>query len=33
MKKTVIITGTSTGLGLETAILFAQKGYKVYDIQ
>ena len=30
MKKIVIITGTSTGLGLETAILFAQKGYKVY---
>lgn len=26
----VLITGTSTGLGLETAILFAEKGYNVY---
>lgn len=30
MKKTVVITGTSTGLGLETAVLFAQNGYKVF---
>lgn len=30
MKKTVIITGTSTGLGLETAVLFAKNGYKVF---
>lgn len=29
-KKNVLITGTSTGVGLEAAILFAQKGYKVY---
>jgi NAD(P)-dependent dehydrogenase (short-subunit alcohol dehydrogenase family) len=29
MKKVVVITGTSTGLGLESAILFAQNGYKV----
>jgi NAD(P)-dependent dehydrogenase (short-subunit alcohol dehydrogenase family) len=29
MKKVVVITGTSTGLGLEAAVLFAQKGYKV----
>lgn len=30
MKKNVLITGTSTGVGLETAILFAKNGYKVY---
>lgn len=30
MKKNVVITGTSTGLGLETAVLFAQNGYKVF---
>jgi len=30
MKKNVLITGTSTGLGLESAILFAKNGYKVY---
>ncbi|MFK8009213.1 MAG: SDR family oxidoreductase [Saprospiraceae bacterium] len=30
MKKVVLITGTSTGLGLSTAILFAKKGFKVY---
>jgi len=26
----VLITGTSSGVGLETALLFAQNGYKVY---
>lgn len=30
MKKNVLITGTSTGVGLETALLFAKNGYKVY---
>lgn len=30
MKKNVLITGTSTGLGLETSIPFAQNGYKVF---
>ncbi len=30
MKKNILITGTSTGVGFESAILFAQKGYKVY---
>jgi short-subunit dehydrogenase len=30
MKKNVIVTGTSTGLGLETAVLFAKNGYKVF---
>ena len=30
MKKNVLITGTSTGVGYESAILFAQNGYKVY---
>ena len=25
-----MITGTSSGVGLETSILFAQKGYKVF---
>lgn len=30
MKETVLITGTSSGVGLETAIHFARKGYKVY---
>lgn len=29
-KKIVLITGSSTGLGYETAILLAKKGYKVY---
>lgn len=28
--KNILITGTSTGLGLETALLFARQGYKVY---
>lgn len=30
MKKNILITGTSTGVGLESAVLFAKKGYKVY---
>ncbi len=30
MKKNIVITGTSSGLGLETATLFAQNGYKVF---
>lgn len=30
MSKIVVITGTSTGLGLATAILFAKNGFKVY---
>lgn len=30
MKRNVLITGTSTGVGLESAVLFAKKGYKVY---
>jgi NAD(P)-dependent dehydrogenase (short-subunit alcohol dehydrogenase family) len=30
MTKNVLITGTSTGVGFESAILFAQNGYKVY---
>jgi Short-chain alcohol dehydrogenase of unknown specificity len=30
MTRNVLITGTSTGVGFESAILFAQKGYKVY---
>ncbi len=30
MKKNIVITGTSTGLGLETSILFAKNGYKVF---
>ena len=28
--KSVIITGTSTGIGLETALAFARAGYKVF---
>lgn len=30
MKKNILITGTSSGVGLESAILFAQNGFKVY---
>jgi NAD(P)-dependent dehydrogenase (short-subunit alcohol dehydrogenase family) len=30
MKRNVLITGTSTGVGFESALLFAQNGYKVY---
>jgi len=30
MKKNVLITGTSTGVGFESALLFAQNGFKVY---
>ncbi|MBK9420107.1 MAG: SDR family oxidoreductase [Flavobacteriales bacterium] len=30
MPKTVLITGCSSGLGLKTALRFAQKGYRVY---
>ncbi len=30
MNKNVLITGTSTGVGFESAILFAQNGFKVY---
>lgn len=30
MNKTVLITGASAGLGLETALLFAGNAYKVY---
>ncbi|MFK8104104.1 MAG: SDR family oxidoreductase [Saprospiraceae bacterium] len=30
MKKNVLITGTSTGVGFETAILMAQNNFKVY---
>ncbi len=29
-KKVVIITGTSSGIGLETAILLAERGFRVY---
>ncbi len=28
--QSVLITGTSTGIGLETALLFAKRGYRVY---
>ncbi len=30
MKKNILITGTSTGVGYESAILLARNGYKVY---
>ncbi|SFC08457.1 Short-chain dehydrogenase [Algibacter lectus] len=30
MKKSILITGTSTGVGFESSILFAKNNYKVY---
>ncbi len=30
MKKIVLITGTSTGVGFESSVLFAKAGFKVY---
>lgn len=30
MNNNVLITGTSSGVGLEAAVLLAQNGYKVY---
>ena len=30
MKKSILITGASTGIGLASAALFAQNGYKVF---
>lgn len=30
MKKNILITGTSTGVGFESAVLFAKHGFKVY---
>ncbi|WP_299710990.1 SDR family oxidoreductase [uncultured Tenacibaculum sp.] len=30
MKKNILITGTSTGVGFETALLFAENNFKVY---
>jgi len=30
MKKNILITGTSTGVGFESSILFSQNGFKVY---
>lgn len=29
-KKTIVITGTSSGIGLETALLLAERGFNVY---
>ena len=31
-KKTLIITGGSSGIGRATAIFFATRGYKVYEL-
>ena len=30
--KTAVVTGASRGIGLETAKLFAQNGYRVYAL-
>lgn len=30
MNKSVLVTGTSTGLGLETAVVLAEQGFEVY---
>ena len=30
MEKIVVITGTSTGIGFETALAFAREGYFTY---
>ncbi|CAZ96744.1 MULTISPECIES: SDR family oxidoreductase [Zobellia] len=30
MKRVVLVTGTSSGVGFESSLLFAEKGYKVY---
>lgn len=30
MTKNILITGTSSGVGLDSAVLFAKQGYKVY---
>ena len=32
MDKTLLITGGSSGIGLATAILFSQKGWRVFEL-